>query len=137
MSFWDKITDYWKENIRNNIKMISATFGNMISVLIATILFVVREGYDFTVALIIVILSLQPFFYWYINVIFKGETAIKDQEILMLTRELDFNREITEYRVLLAAKEGKVPEIIESTHDWNELNRKIAELQEEIKILKS
>ncbi len=129
MSTWSKITDYLRGNINKNIKKLMATFGSMITTLLATIIYITKEGYGWRDALIIVLLACQPFFYIYINILFRGDSELKAQEILLLQRELDFMREISEYRVLLAAKEGKVPETIMSVHDWNEINDRISELE--------
>lgn len=129
MSTWDKLVSYWKENIAQNIKKISAMMGSMITTLLATLIFITKEGYAWQDAGIILLLAMQPFFYLYINIVFKGETELKDHEILVLTQKLEYTRELNEYRVLLAAKERNVPEVIISAHDWNEINRKIEELQ--------
>ena len=129
MSTWSKITEYLRGNITKNIKKLMAALGSMITTLMATIIYITKEGYGWRDAFIIILLAMQPFFYIYINIIFRGESELQAQEILLLQRELDFMREITEYRVLLAAKEGKVPETIMAVHDWNEINNRLAELE--------
>jgi hypothetical protein len=127
---WDKLVAYWKQNIAANIKKISAMLGQMFTVIFATIILIVKEGYDWKTAVIVLALVIQPFFYWYVNVVFKGETELKDQEILQLQTRLEYQQEIAGYQVQLAAKNGKVPEAIMNVYDWNELNRKINEILE-------
>lgn len=132
MSAWDKLVDYWQENIRQNIKKISASMGQMIISLIALILLVVKEGYDPITALILIAIAMQPFFNWWINLIFKGESDLKDQEILQLKTRLEYQQEISGYQIQLAAKDGSIPGVIVNVHDWNEINRKIEELQNKV-----
>ena len=129
MSFWDKLTDYWKENITQNIKKISAIMGNMVINMLAIIIFVIKEGYVWSEALLIIVLAMQPFFYLYVSIVFKGESELKDHEIMQLTQKLYYERELAEYRTQIAAKDGKVPGVVVSVADWNEVNRKLEELQ--------
>ena len=134
---WQKIADYLRDNISRNIKKLMATVGSMITTFLATIVYVTKEGYGWRDAIIILLLALQPFFYVYINIIFRGESELNQQQLLLLQRELDFMREIAEYRVLLAAKEGKVPAAILSNYDWNDINKRLEELEAELQKNKS
>jgi hypothetical protein len=129
---WDKLVDLWRENIRKNLAKISATIGQMIISLFALIMLIMKEGYDIVTGLILLAISMQPFFNWWINLIFKGESELKDHEINMLSQKLEYAQVLNEYRVLLAAKDGKIPDTVIAVHDWNELNRKIEELNQKI-----
>lgn len=134
---WDRLVNIWKENIRKNLAKISATIGQMIISILAIIMIIVREGYDMITALIIIAVALQPFFNWWINLIFKGESELKDNEIALLNQKLGYQQEISQYQIQLAAKNGKVPEIITHVYDWNEINRKLDELMNQNSSIKT
>lgn len=118
---WDKLVNYWRTNIKNNVKKISATFGSMIVTIFGLILYGTKAGLDIITILMTLVFALQPFFNIWINIIFKGEAEIQEREILLLTQQLDYGRELSEYQLKIVA--------LKANMDWNKAN----ELLDEVK----
>lgn len=129
---WTNFIEYWKSNIKDNIKKISAIIGDMIITFIALMLYVFSEGFDFVSAFIIIAFSLKSYLTLYINIVFKGDSAIKDQAIMDLQTQLNYHQEIAGYQIQLAAVKGEVPKTVMNVYDWNEINKKIQELENKI-----
>lgn len=119
---WERLTAYWKANVQNNIKKISATFGSMVITIFGLVLYGGKAGLDVITILMTLVFALQPFFNIWINIIFKGEAEIQEREILMLSKELEFARELSEYQLKVVALKANI--------SWNEAN----ELLNEVKI---
>ena len=100
---WEKITNYWKNNIQDNVKKISAIIGDMLITFIALILYIVSEGFDFITGFIVIVFSLKSYLTLYINIVFKGDAEIKDQQILDLRTQLNYHQEVAGYQIQLAA----------------------------------
>ena len=66
------------------------------------------------------VFAMQPFFNIWMNIIFKGEAEIQERDIIMLTRELEFARELSEYKIQAVA--------FKAVKDWNQANDLIAEV---------
>jgi len=47
--------------------------------------------------------------------------------------KIGYEREIAEYRCQLAARDGKVPDAIESNKDWNDSNKMMGIIEKEVK----
>ena len=122
---WDKIADYLRNNVTKNVKELMATLGSMILTLLATIIFVLKMGFEISDAFIIILLELQPFCYIYIKLIFSGESHLKDAEIELLKKTLADERQLTEYRIKLVARDA----VILSNEKWNELNEVIGQIE--------
>ena len=120
---WDRLTAYWKSNVQNNIKKISATFGSMIVTIFGLVLYGGKAGLDVITILMTLVFALQPFFNIWINIIFKGEAEIQEREILLLTQQLDYARELSEYQLKVVALKANI--------SWNKAN----ELLNDVKII--
>ena len=120
---WDRLTAYWKSNVQNNIKKISATFGSMIVTIFGLVLYGGKAGLDVITILMTLVFALQPFFNIWINIIFKGEAEIQEREILLLTQQLDYARELSEYQLKVVALKANI--------SWNKAN----ELLNDVKIV--
>ena len=120
---WERLTAYWKANVQNNIKKISATFGSMVITVFGLILYGTKAGLDMVTILMTLVFALQPFFNIWINIIFKGEAEIQEREILMLNQALEFERELSEYQLKVVALKANI--------SWNKAN----ELLNEVKIV--
>lgn len=116
----DKLGNYIRSNLRNNVKKISATFGSMIITIFGLCLYGIKAGLDWTTILMTMVFALQPFFNIWINIIFKGEAEIQEREIIMLSRELEFSRELNEYKLQAVA--------FKAVKNWNEANDLIEEV---------
>ena len=123
----------WKENLRENYKSVSITIGQLIIVLVSGISFVVKEGLDIVAALIFVGFTIQPFFNWFMNLIFKGENKILQDEITALKREILHQRDVAEYKITLASMGKNVNGAVKSNTDWTTMNDRILELEEKLK----
>lgn len=122
-SSWERITTYWKANVQNNIKKISATFGSMLITIFGLVLYGGKAGLDLVTILMTLVFAMQPFFNIWINIIFKGEAELQEREILLLTQQLDYARELSEYQLKVVALKANI--------SWNKAN----ELLNEVKII--
>ena len=120
---WERLTNYWKSNVQNNIKKISATFGSMIVTVAGLLLYGTKAGLDIVTILMTLVFAMQPFFNIWINIIFKGEAEIQEREILLLTQQLDYARELSEYQLKVVALKANI--------SWNKAN----ELLNDVKII--
>ena len=120
---WERLTNYWKSNVQNNIKKISATFGSMIVTVFGLLLYGTKAGLDIVTILMTLVFAMQPFFNIWINIIFKGEAEIQEREILLLTQQLDYARELSEYQLKVVALKANI--------SWNKAN----ELLNDVKIV--
>lgn len=120
---WERLTNYWKSNVQSNIKKISATFGSMIVTVFGLLLYGTKAGLDIVTILMTLVFAMQPFFNIWINIIFKGEAEIQEREILLLTQQLDYARELSEYQLKVVALKANI--------SWNKAN----ELLNDVKII--
>ena len=116
----DKLGDYIRSNIRNNIKKISATFGSMIITIVGLMLYGVKANLDWTTILMTLVFALQPFFNIWTNIIFRGESELQEREIIMLSKELEYARTLSEYQLKVVA--------FKAVKDWNDANDIIEEV---------
>ena len=117
----ERLGDYIRTNLRNNVKKISATFGSMIITIFGLILYGIKANLDWTTILMTLIFAMQPFFNIWMNIIFKGEAEIQEREIIMLNKELEFARELSEYKIQAVA--------FKAVKNWNEANDLIEEVK--------
>jgi len=129
------LPSYWKENIRKNLKKISATLGQMIISGMAIIIVILKEHYDWGTAIILIAVSFQPFFNWWMNLIFKGESELLEQQIKLLTQQLVYERDVSEWKVRLAAIKLNGESAIRAASEWNECNERIGELEKKMDLL--
>ena len=116
----DRLGDYIRSNIRNNIKKISATFGSMIITIVGLMLYGVKADLDWTTILMTLVFALQPFFNIWTNIIFRGESELQEREIIMLSKELEYARTLSEYQLQVVA--------FKAVKDWNDANDIIEEV---------
>ena len=117
----EKLADYIRSNLRNNVKKISASFGQVFITVVGLTLYGVKAGLDLTTILMTLIFAMQPFFNIWMNIIFRGEAEVQEREIIMLSRELEFARELSEYKIQAIA--------FKSVKNWNEANDLINEVE--------
>ena len=117
----ERLGDYIRANLRNNVKKISATFGQVFITIAGLLLYGFKTGLDWTTILITLVFAMQPFFNIWMNIIFRGEAEIQEREIIMLSRELEFARELSEYKIQAVA--------FKAVKNWNEANDLIAEVK--------
>ena len=116
----EKLGDYIRSNVRNNIKKISATFGQVFITVVGLMLYGMKAGLDWTTILMTLVFAMQPFFNIWMNIIFRGEAEVQEREIIMLSRELEFARELSEYKLQAVA--------FKAVKNWNDANDLIAEV---------
>ena len=117
----ERLSDYIRSNLRNNVKKISATFGQVFITVVGLMLYGVKANLDWTTILMTLIFAMQPFFNIWMNIIFKGEAEVQEREIIMLSRELEFARELSEYKIQAVA--------FKAVKNWNEANDLIEEVK--------
>ena len=117
----EKLADYIRSNLRNNVKKISASFGQVFITVIGLTLYGYKTGLDWTTILMTLVFAMQPFFNIWMNIIFKGEAEVQERDIIMLTRELEFARELSEYKIQAVA--------FKAVKNWNEANDLINEVE--------
>ena len=83
-------------------------------------LYGMKAGLDWTTILMTLIFAMQPFFNIWMNIIFRGEAEVQEREIIMLSRELEFARELSEYKLQAVA--------FKAVKNWNEANDLIEEV---------
>lgn len=116
-----KLVEYWRSNIATNYKRISAIFGSMIIMVLGLILYGHKANLDLSAILMTIVFAMQPFLTILINIMFKGESELKDRQIDLLRQELDFARELTEYQLKVIA--------LKATADWDKYNDLIADIE--------
>lgn len=116
----EKLGDYIRNNIRNNVKKISASFGQVFITIVGLMLYGTKAGLDWTTILMTLVFAMQPFFNIWMNIIFRGEAEVQEREIIMLSRELEFARELSEYKIQAVA--------FKAVKNWNEANDLIEEV---------
>ena len=117
----DKLVEYWQVNIATNYKKISAIFGSMIITFMGLFFFGVRTELDAFSILITIIFAANPFIQILVNIIFKGESNLKDKEIIELKNTLIHEREISEYKLQLLG--------LQANADWVKYNDMIADIE--------
>lgn len=117
----EKLADYIRSNLRNNVKKISATFGQVLITVVGLILYGLKADLDWGVILMTMVFAMQPFFNIWMNIIFRGEAEVQEREIIMLSRELEFARELNEYKLQAVA--------FKAVKNWNDANDLINEVK--------
>ena len=117
----DKLVEYWQANIATNYKKISAILGSMFISVLGLVFYGIRTGLDFLSVLIAIMFLVNPFISVLINIIFKGETDLKDNEISQLKEQAIHDREVSEYRIQAVA--------LRASADWNKYNELIKEAE--------
>lgn len=132
----ESLINYWEENIRNNLKVISALIFIIIGKMLGIIFLGIRLGLDWILILIILETTLEPFIIIWLRVIFTGEISMSEVEREIITAQakfekdnlndkLKYEREIAEYRIQLAGIKGNVQEAVIANKDFNDTNQKI------------
>jgi len=116
----DKLVEYWQANIATNYKKISAIFGSMIITFMGLTFFGIRTELDAFSILITLLFAANPFIQILVNIIFKGESELKDKEITELKNTLVHEREISEYKLQLIG--------LQANADWVKYNGMLAEI---------
>jgi len=118
----NKLVEYWKENIATNYKKISAILGSMLIMVIGLTIYGARTGLDLLTILMTVVFAINPFLTILINIMFKGESEIKDRDIALLKKELEYQRDLSEYQLQVVA--------LRSSADWNKYNELLKGVKE-------
>jgi len=116
---------FWEENVRKNIKKISWIIGEAIVTIMTVLLFASRAKLDVVSTVMMLVFSMAPYVRMYIEIIFKGEVQEITAQLIEEQRLRLYEREIAEYRCILAARDGKVPEAVIANRDWYELNQQL------------
>lgn len=116
----NKLVEYWQANIRTNYKKISAILGSIIVMVIGLAIYGFRTGLDLLTILMTIVFAVNPFLTVLINIMFKGETELKDREIGLLTQELEFARDLTEWQLKVVA--------LKASADWGKYNDLLKEV---------
>ncbi len=136
----EKLVNYWKSNIQENIKTVSAIIFLILTKVFAIIAFGIKLELDLVTILIILYFALDAYIVIWMRVIFTGEVSatkierdIIQQQIVYdkdnHINELAYEREISEYKIILAAAKGEVPGAIISNANWNTLNERITKME--------
>lgn len=120
-----RLWEYWRANISVNYKKISAILGSMVITVMGLTIYGVRTDLDVYSILMTIIFAMQPFLTILINLMFKGESELKDKQIILLKQDLIHNREVSEYKLQLVA--------LKATADWDKYN----ELLRDIDVVKT
>lgn len=116
------IKDYWQNNIKVNMKKISAILGDVIITVITVMLFAAKSELDAIATMMMIIMAVKPFIVMYVNLVFKGETEDVTKLNMQLTQKLAYTQELAEYQIKVAAMEGKIPEAVIANKVWNDTN---------------
>jgi hypothetical protein len=103
--------------------------GDMISGALAVMFYGITAELALTVVIVMEIFILRPYIYTAIALIFKGEIDGKNEENVVLKRDLFYEMDISELRCQLAARDGSVPEARRATIDWYFQNREAEVVQ--------
>ena len=114
------LVEYWKTNIATNYKKISAVMGSMILMVLGLIIYGAKANLDILTISMTVVCATNPFLTILINIMFKGESEIKDRDIALLTKELEYQRDISEWQLKAVA--------LKASADWNKYNDLLKEV---------
>ena len=117
-----KLLAYWQENIATNYKKISAILGSMLIMIIGLLLYGFKIGLDIYTVLMTIVFAINPFLTILINIMFKGESEIKDRDIALLTKELEYQRNLSEWQLQVVA--------LKASADWNKYNDLLKEVDD-------
>ena len=117
-----KLLQYWQENIATNYKKISAILGSMLIMIIGLLLYGFKIGLDIYTVLMTIVFAINPFLTILINIMFKGESEIKDRDIALLTKELEYQRNLSEWQLQVVA--------LKASADWNKYNDLLKEVDD-------
>jgi len=131
-----EILEVIKNNVKKNAKKLAGILGDIVSSVFVVSLFAVQGQVTLVTGLAMILFAVKPFVYTYITLVFKNESENLIIENDLLKQQLAYVREIAEYRVQIAAKNGRIPETILENETWNEANAKLKEL-EASKVVKS
>jgi len=131
-----------QHNISTNSKTILSILGDIVTLILMVIIFAVNGGMSFADMGFIILMGVKPYLVMLINITTKGEikdlsatNQLLEQKQQFLIEKIEHEkekkdylqqvlheREIAEWRVQLAAAEGRVRNAIEGTSDWNMAN---------------
>ena len=137
------IIDFWEQNINENMKTISTIIFLILTKIMAIVIFGLKLGLDPLTIAIVIYFAVDAYIVIWMRVIFTGEVSASkiENDILQQKLILDedrnreqiaYMREISEYRVTLAALKGEIPASIMATADWNILNDRMVEIERKI-----
>ncbi|KKM93833.1 hypothetical protein LCGC14_1204460 [marine sediment metagenome] len=123
------VVNFWQDNIKKNIKKISGIFGDIVLTLISVTLFAWKAELDMITFLMMLVIGIKPFVTMYVNVVTKGEADIISKENSQLKQTIEYHREISEYRIRIAASTGKVKNGVISNKNWNDSNEALKKIE--------
>ena len=128
-----ELKQYWEANVKKNIKKISALMGDIIITIFSVLLIGIRTELDWIIILLWVVYAVKPFLTMYVNLVFKGDVSELNQHNIQLNQQLLYERDIAEYRCILAAAKGEVPAAIMANRNWVEANSNLeTDIQETV-----
>lgn len=125
----NSIGNVFKQNVESNAKKILAIIGDILLTIFTVILIAVKAEMDIVTTVVLLAISVRPFITSSINIIFKGESDAILQQNKMLTKQLETQQEVHEYRCRLAASLGETPAAINSTAEWLKLNDQLNQVK--------
>jgi len=123
---------YWQNNVKKNMKKISANIGDIVITLVTIGMVTLKGGIDFMTMIIMMLFAVKPFLFTYLNLVFKGETDDLITINSQLVQQLKYDREISEYKIQLAAIKGSQEKAVKANMDWNDANDPLEDLNCEI-----
>lgn len=140
----------WKSNIRSNYKLISAIMGDILISMIIVMFYMMNFGWNISLFLFTTLMAIKPYLIMIVSIFSKGEVKslqieynlsqerekhlreklIWEQEKNTMLTKAQYEREIAEWRVQVAALTSKPIESIKQTAKWNEKNDQIGYLLE-------
>jgi len=139
-----------QHNISTNSKTILSILGDIVTLVLMVMIFAINGGMSFADMGFIILMGVKPYLVMLINITTKGEikdlsatNQLLEQKQQFLIEKIEHEkekkdylqqvlheREIAEWRVQLAAAEGRVRNAIEGTSDWNMANDMLKDVQE-------
>lgn len=120
---YQKLRRFWEENVRKNVKILSWIIGEVIVTIFTVIFYCIRAELDAITTSIVLVFGVAPYIRIQVYFIFKGEIRTLKSQLIEEHRLRVYERDIAEYRCVLAARDGKVPEAIIANRDWYEFNK--------------
>lgn len=114
------------------MKKISANIGDIVITLVTIGMVTLKGGIDFMTMIIMMLFAVKPFLFTYLNLVFKGETDDLITINSQLVQQLKYDREISEYKIQLAAIKGSQEKAVKANMDWNDANDPLEDLNCEI-----
>jgi len=121
-----------KKNYKNNVPKLCGIIGDITISIFLALTFALNGALPIGVVATIVLFTVKPYIIYALQLIFKGDLERLTNDLIEEKKENSLMREIYEWKCLVAARDGKVPDAIVYNKGWNDINSKILGIEKQI-----